>query len=250
MYHHIRQSIFFGLILCLSCTQASYLATHAPWELIFQKKVYGGAAELVGTELNAPSFSLYANGRAIYYRYVDGKRKMAVSDLSREEFLELLTAISDKLTPTDTTVILDESSEAPVTEYYFYGRRIRIKGLGLSSSHNAFEKFNDSIDRIHFEKSRNYIPEKIILYVKRLPTGDIGNWPEWKIPDIDLDKIYKKEISFYEPNSNENSLVIEGKWVKPVQDFAEQTGVYKKCVLHKKIYAVGYRPVLPGQSIE
>ncbi|MBX7150134.1 hypothetical protein K1X84_00740 [bacterium] len=233
------------LIVGIGCSQASYLETHSPWEMIFQKKVYGGAAELVGTELNAPSFSLYANGRVIYYRYIDGKRKMAVAVLTREEFLELLKVISDLLTPVDS-VFLDGSGDAPITEYYFYGRRIPIKGLHQSES--AFGRFNESIDQMYFKKSMDYIPEKIVLYVKRLSSGDASAWPEWNINGIDLEKIYMKDISFYEPNSEENSIIIEGKLVNRVQNFIEQTGVYKKCVFNKHVFAVGYRPVLPDKN--
>lgn len=247
MFNRISQSILLIFMGCLGCSQGSYLQTHTPWELIFQKKVSGGTAELVGTELNAPSFSLYANGRVIYYRYLDGKRKMAESNLTREEFLELLKSVSDQLTPVDSVIIQDESTNAPVTEYYFYGRRIHVKGF--IPPHDAFEKFNTFIDRMHFKNSRDYIPKKIVLYVKRLSSGDITNWPEWKFHAIDLQKIYKKNIDFYEPNVDENSFVIDGNSVKKVLNFIEQAGVYKKCSWKNRIYAVGYRPVLPDKNI-
>ncbi|MBL7961992.1 hypothetical protein JNL27_17290, partial [bacterium] len=195
-----------------SCAPVSYLDNHMPSDLIFQKKVYGGVTALVGTELSAPSFSLYADGTVIYYRYMDGKRKFVSSRLPKRDFFNMYNWIENKLShAAGQTSKLDG---AVVSEFYFNSRTVTIEGLGFiqgSSLLDSLHEFSKQIDQLNFKKSKKYYARQIVLYVKRLSGGETGSWPEWKIREVGLDSIYHKDISFYEPNVKENSIVLEGK---------------------------------------
>ncbi|MBL7994774.1 hypothetical protein JNM05_05330 [bacterium] len=229
-----------------SCSPVSYLDNRQPSDLIFQKSVYGGITALVGTELSAPSFSLYADGTVIYYQYIDGKRKFVSSRLPKREFFVVYNWIEKSLLPaTGQTAKLDG---AVVTEFYFNSRTITIEGLGFiqgSAQFDSLHEFSKQIDQLIFKKSKKYYARQIVLYVKRLSGGDIGSWPEWKISEVGLDSIYQKEVSFYEPNVKENSLIIEGDIAVKVQKVVEQTSIYQKFSFRGRIYAVGYKPMLP-----
>ena len=235
-----------AFLFSFSCSHVSYLENRQPTDLVFQKKVHGGIAALVGTELQAPGFSLYADGTAIYYQYMDGKRKLVFTRLSRSEFQRTYAWIEKNVTRNIGTA--PSQPEAPVTELIFNGSLARVEGLGFvrgSSALDSLNEFSKSIDQLAFKRNKIYVSKKIVLYVKKLSSGDPSSWPEWNVKEIDLERIYKKDLSFYEPNSDENSLAIEGKTAVFVQRAIEQTGVYQKFSFGKQIFAVGYRPVLP-----
>ncbi|KAB2879512.1 hypothetical protein F9K33_08905 [bacterium] len=239
-------SIALFQFLFISCARISYLDNHLPSDLIFQKKVYGGVTTLVGTELSAPSFSLYADGTVIYYRYMDGKRKFVSSRLPKRDFFIIYNWIENNLSlVTGQTSKLDG---AVVSEFYFNSRTVTIEGLGFiqgPSQLDSLHEFSKQIDQLNFKKSKRYYAGQIVLYVKRLSGGEIESWPKWKIPEVGLDSIYQKDISFYEPNVKENSIVLEGKIAVKVQKVVEQTSIYQKFSHKGWIYAVGYKPVVP-----
>lgn len=236
----------FVCLVFLSCAPVSYLENHEPTDLIFQKKTYGGVATLVGTELQAPGFSLYADGRVFYYQYIDGKRQLVYTRLAKKDFLRIYAWIEKNMNRT----IKDppKNSEAPITEFSFGRETTGIEGLGFVKGDpglDSLQEFSKAIDRINFDRSKRYMSNKIILYVKKLPSGDPESWPKWDIKDIDPASVYRKELSFYEPNSDENSLVLEGDLAKQVQNKIEQASIYQKFGFNNQIFAVGYRPVLP-----
>jgi hypothetical protein len=235
-------------LMCLvfiSCAPISYLTDRQPTDLIFQKRTYGGAAALVGTELSAPAFSLYADGTVIYYHYLEGKRILALSRLSESEFNDVYSRIQKNL-----SVHLDEipkQTGAPVTEFVYASKTIAIEGLGFIHGIpllDTLQKFSESIDQMTFGKNKKYFSKKIVLYVKKLLAGEPQIWPEWKIKEIDPDSIYKKDLSFYEPNDEENSKTLEGTLAKNIQNEIEQASIYQKFSFKGKIYAIGYRPVI------
>jgi hypothetical protein len=229
-----------------ACSPVSYLEHHRPTDLVFQKKVYGGVTALVGTELHAPSFSLYADGTVIYYQYIEGKRKLVSSRLSKTDFLAMYDWIHKNLS--NDVGNTPKQSGALVTEFFFNSHTVIIEGLGFirgSISLDTLQEFSKQIDQLVFKNSKKYISKKIVLYVKRLSGGESRSWPEWKILEVNLDSVYKKEISFYEPNVTENSILLEGKLAEKIQKIVEQTSLYQKFSFDGKIYAVGYKPVLP-----
>ena len=238
---HIMVSIWLS-----SCSPVSYLEHHQPSDIIFQKNVYGGVTALVGTELYTPGFTLYADGTVMYYQYVNGRRKLVCARVSRTNFLSLYDWIQKQLAlPLER---LPQQEDAPVTEFLLDSQTLTIKGLGFiygSASLDSLQEFSKKIDQLGFKHSRPYVAQKIVLFVKQLSGGESRSWPEWKIREVDLSKVYKKDISFYEPNVTDNSIVLEGKLAKNVQKHVEQTGIYQKFSFNGNIYAVGYKPVLP-----
>lgn len=245
---NIASSFLYPLVLVFlsACSPVSYLEHHRPSDLIFQKKVYGGITALVGTELHAPSFSLYADGTVIYYQYMDGKRKLVSSRLSRADFLRTYDWI--KRTLSDAAGNTPKQNGTVVTQFYFDSRIIPIEGLGFiqgSSVLDTLQEFSKTIDQLTFRNSAKYVSKRIAIYVKRLSAGESLSWPEWKISDVNLDSVYKKDISFYEPNVDDNSLLLDGKLAEEVQKNLEQTSLYQKFSFNGKIYAVGYRPIVP-----
>ncbi len=244
-----------SLWLILACTPSVYLKDHKPTDLVFQKKVYGGIAALTGTELIAPGFSLYADGTVIYNQYVEGRRKLVQSRMSQGDFAKWYQRISRNLPvhAADSLLKNEESKNpaiaaAPVTEFYFGSEVTRIGGLGFylyTPLVEGLQEFSKDLDALVFRNSRPYIAEKIILYVKRLDGGDTRAWPGWKIQEISLDLLYNKEVNFYEPNAEENSVLLEGETARQAQNVIEQAGIYQKFSFNGKIYAVGYRPVIP-----
>lgn len=247
--------IFF-LILCIlcalvciwlnACSPVSYLDGYKPADLIFQKKVHGGITALVGTELHAPSFSLYADGSVICYQYVDGKRKLVSSRLSESEFSAIYRRIQKNLAaPLEETL---KQSGAPITEFFYDSKMITLEGLGFFKGLpllDTLQEFSAFIDQLKFKKVKKHISGKIVLYVKKLSGGEPQTWPVWKVKEVNPDSIYKNDISFYEPNSDKNSIVLEGNLAKKVQREIEQTSIYQKFTFKGTIYAIGYRPVLP-----
>ncbi|MBL7961911.1 hypothetical protein JNL27_16885 [bacterium] len=242
---HLRTLCPLVCLLFISCAPISYLENHQPSDLIFQKKVYGGVTALVGTELSAPSFSLYADGTSIYYQYIDGKRRLVSSRLSKSDFLIMYNWIERNLSIEDEKPSKQDGSI--ITEFFFDSKTITIEGLGFiqgSSVLDSLHEFSKQIDQLNFRKSKKYYARQIVLYVKRLSGGETGSWPEWKLR-VGLDSIYHKDISFYEPNVKENSIVLEGKIAVKVQKAVDQTSIYQKFSFKGKIYAVGYKPMLP-----
>lgn len=228
-----------------ACAPVSYLENHRPSDLVFRKQAYGGVAALVGTELSAPGFSLYADGTVIYYQYINGKRKLVFSRLSKDEFFEKYNWIRKNLTRPFENI--PRQAGAPVTEFIFNSQIITVEGLGFIRDIpvlDTLQAFSAALDQWTF-KNKKYTAQQIVLYVKKLSGGDPKAWPEWKVEEVRLDSIYKKDIGFYEPNTDENSILLEGKTAKSVQDRIEQTSIYQKFSSNGKIYAVGYRPVLP-----
>ena len=235
-------------LVCLafiSCAPISYLTDRPPTDLVFQKRVYGGAADLVGTELSAPSFSLYADGTVIYYHYLDGKRKLVSTRLSESEFNAVYSRIKKNLSEH-----LDETPKqtgAPVTEFVYGSKTITIEGLGFIQgvpTLDTVQEFSISIDQLTFRKNKKYISKKVILYVKRISAGEPKTWPEWNIEEVNLDSVYKKDISFYEPNTDENSIALEGNLAVRIQQVIDQASIYQKFSFRGKTYAAGYRPVI------
>jgi hypothetical protein len=233
------------LLFFISCAPVSYLENRQPTDLVFQKKVYGGVATLVGTELQAPGFSLYADGTVIYYQYMDGKRKLVFTRLSRSEF-QITYAWIEKNVLRNIGATPSQHG-APVTELIFNGLTKKVEGLGFvrgSSALDSLNEFSKTVDQLAFKKNKIFISKKIVLYVKKLSSGDPSSWPEWNIKEIDLEKIYKKDLSFYEPNSDENSITVDGDLAQKVQKTIEQTSIYQKFSFKDHIFAVGYKPVL------
>lgn len=236
------------LIVCLlfvSCAPASYLRDHRPTDLIFQKRIYGGAAALVGTELSAPAFSLYADGAVIYYHYAEGKRKLVSSRFTESEFKAVYARIQKSLSiPLEQIPV---QPGAPVTEFIFHSRTITVEGLGFTKDVpllDTLQEFSASIDRLTFGKNRKHFSNKVIVYVKKLSGGEPHAWPEWKIKEINPDSVYKKDISFYEPNADENSITLEGDLAKKIQKEIDQVSIYQKFSFNGNIYALGYRPII------
>lgn len=242
---HLRSLCSLVCLVFVSCAPASYLHDHRPTDLVFQKRVYGGAADLVGSELSAPSFSLYADGTVIYYHYLDGKRKLVSTRLSESEFNAVYSRIQKNL-----SVQLDETPKqkgAPVTEFVYGSKTITIEGLGFIQGIpllDTLQKFSESIDQMTFEKNKKYFSKKIVLYVKKLSVGEPKTWPQWNIGEVNLDSVYKKDISFYEPNTDENSIALEGNLALKIQKVIDQASIYQKFSFHGRTYAAGYRPVI------
>lgn len=241
----LRAQWFLVCLVCVSCAPVSYVTDRQPSDLVFQKKIYGGAAALVGTELSAPSFSLYADGTAIYYHYIDGKRKLVSSRLSENEFNAIYDRIQKNL-----SVQLDDTPKqtgAPVTEFIYGSKPITVEGLGFIKgipTLDTLQEFSNSIDQLTFRKNKKYVSKKVVLYVKKLSAGEPKTWPEWKINEIDPDSVYKKDLSFYEPNTDENSIALEGNLAVKIQKVIEQASIYQKFSFKGTIYAIGYRPVI------
>lgn len=247
---------FAGVAVFAACMSsgASYLTVHQPWDRIFQRTSFGGAAEIIGTELNAPSFTLYANGVAVGYRYTDGKRQLVSKRLGREAFLNLYHAISLAMlfNELDSTTVAEQRihlalNEAPTTRFVFYSRIIEIKGLGLylrSPAVDTLEAFNHKLDRIMSDARETFRTDSVLLYVKKVTTGDTSVWPAWPIHEVRLDSIYRRDVSFYEPNVVENSELFSGETAVRIQNTVEQVSIYQKFSYGEHIYAVGYRPLL------
>jgi len=233
----------------------SYLQVHQPWDVIFQKQSYGGAADIIGTELNAPSFTLYANGMIVSYRYADSKRRLVFKRLTQTEFLNIYHSIALAMlfNERDSAYTIESQTnsalkEAPTTRLVFYARKLEIKGLGLfqrSPSVDELEAFNLRLEQLTQDARQPFRTDSVCVFVKRLTSGDPTAWPPWPLPDIQLDSIYRKEISFYEPNVVENSQGFGGQLAKKIQQVIEQTSIYQKFSYDGYIYAVGYRPIFP-----
>ncbi len=234
---------------------SSYLQVHQPWDQIFQKQSFGGAADIIGTELNAASFTLYANGVMVCYRYADGRRRLVSKRLTRQDFLNLYHSISLAMlfNERDSAYVMESLTntaltEAPTTRMVFYSRKLNIKGLGLYASSPAvdeLEAFNLHLEKLALDAHQPFRTTSVKVFVKKVNSGDTSVWPDWPIPELRLDSIYQKDISFYEPNVEENSRLVRGELAEKIQDVVEQTSIYQKFSYGGSIYAVGYRPMLP-----
>lgn len=241
------------LTSCLS-PGSSYLTVHQPWDRIFQRSSFGGAADIIGTELNAPSFTLFANGVMVGYRYADNKRQLVSKRLSKDEFLNLYHAISLAMlfNELDSATVAERRSnlslkDAPTTRFVFYSRALEVKGLGLyrqSPSADTLKAFNHELDRIMLDARQLFRADSVRLYVKKVSGGDPSAWPVWPLENVRLDSIYRHDISFYEPNTDENSEFFSGDTAMRIQGVIEQTSIYQKFSHGGNVYAVGYRPLV------
>ncbi len=241
------------LASCMS-PGTSYLTVHQPWDRIFQRSSFGGAADIIGTELNAPSFTLYANGVMVGYRYADNKRQLVFKRLSRDEFLNLYHAVSLAMlfNELDSATVAERRSnlslkDAPTTRFVFYSRALEVKGLGLyrqSPAADTLEAFSHELDRIMLDARQLFRADSVRLYVKKASVGDTSAWPIWPLENVRLDSIYRRDISLYEPNSDENSRLFSGDDARRIQNTIEQASIYQKFSYGGSIYAVGYRPLV------
>ncbi len=240
-----------GLTSCAA--PRSYLEVHQPWDVIFQKRSYGGAADLIGTELHAPAFTLYANGSVIAYNYRDNKRRLLVKRLDRDEFLNLYHRISILMLfdNRDSAYVVEsfrDWTDAPTTEMMFYSKRLVIKGLGMykkSPTIDSLQAFITGLDRREWPGAKAYQADSVRVFVKKLKGGDPQVWPVWPIGEIRLESLYHVERSAYEPNVEDNSRVYAGDLARQVQAAVDQVSMYQKFSWGSAIYSVGYRPLIP-----
>lgn len=228
------------------CIAGSYLDGYGPDQLILQRRTHGGVAAWIGTELNAPTFSLYANGRVVYYQYVNGRRRLVAGRLDKQEFLRLYKEKLE-LDTLSIEVAHDGIGDVlPVTEFRTDVRRVEGRGVGLGQSqgHPRLERLNAWMDSIAQGPGREFLTREVTLFVKKI-TGDAGKWPAWSVPDVDLSMIGRTPIGPYDPNVAENSIRLSGRSARTVQKAVTQVSVYEKFVWKNEVYLVGYRPELP-----
>ena len=238
---------FLSAVLIWGCTAPSYLDGREPGELVLRKRVYGGVAALAGTELASPSFNLYANGTVITYGSVEGKRRMVVSRLRKDQFFTLIHR-AEQLNLRPTPFRENLSSTLPITELFFDSIQVVLPGLGfMDAGPDAalIDKFVKDLDRLPVGSTKPLLADSVVVYVKKVSKGDVKAWPPWPLQEINPISVYRQEISFYESNVEANSVVVYGKTAKRVQQLLQQTGIYEKFTFNGSIFAVGYRPLLP-----
>jgi len=251
----VKLSALLALLLSFSsgCTPLVYAPPHQPWDLLFQKKVYGGGVTVwVGDELNAPTFSLYANGVAVYVQHIGGKRKLVYSRLDQKDFdifydriQRVLFAVKEDSLAQKEVKENEDLKTAPTIEFFIGGTNLKIQGLGFyRTTYDSLQQFNRWLDQMSWNNFKQFYADSVRLYVKKTP-GDSKAWPPWRIEAIDLKSIYKKEVSFYEPNVEENALTVGGILARKIQDEIDQTGIYQKFSFKSEILGVGYKPLLP-----
>ncbi len=231
-----------------SCAPASYLQGVDPWKAVLQRTTHGGVTSLVGTELNGPTFSLYANGIAVYYHYINGQRRLVHRRLSRADFFMLMNRLKEAAgRHRDEDGKSSVASDWPVTEFSFENRRFRVAGLGLVSGHESrdLEILGAEMDSMCRMSGRVFRTGTVTLFVKRVPQGDPDKWPPWKIAALPPDSMARSAVSIYEPNVPENSRKVTGSLAKKIQTVVTQASVYERFRWKGEVYLIGYRPELP-----
>jgi hypothetical protein len=222
---------------------------HRPWELVLQRRSYGGAASLIGTELNGPTFSLYANGHIVYYQYINGQRHLVTRRLDSREFFHLYEQrhVLDVAQAEIDSLLAGQHAEVwPVTEFRSGNRVMKVSGLGLVTIPRSagLERLNAYMDSACGVPGRKFSAKEVTLFVKKT-TGDIAKWPAWPVSELDLSEIGRKIVSPYEPNVDENSRMVGGSLAGKAQKALSQASVYEKFSWKGEVYLVGYRPELP-----
>lgn len=230
-----------------SCAPASYLHGVDPWKPILQRTTHGGVAALVGTELNGPTFSLYANGIAVYYQYVNGQRQLVQRRVARADFFTLMDRLKEAAGRYREDGASTGASELPVTELSFENRRFRVVGLGLVSGKETrdLEILGAEMDSMCGMAGQVFRADTVTLFVKRVPQGDPGKWPPWKVAALPPDTMARKAVSMYEPNVAENSRKVTGSIARKIQTVVTQASVYERFSWKGEVYLIGYRPELP-----
>ena len=245
--------ILSAFLLLTSCAPTSLLeGTH--WnELIFQKKSHGGAAALVGSELISPSFSLFADGRVVYYQYTRSGRRLVYSQMDRISFFALYNSLDHLLDLEDQDDELSRElttnrlvQQAPVTEFYFRNRWRVFPGLGFyeNTKFDSLQAFNRRIDQMTFAHSRIFEPDSILLFVKKIETQVSADDPQWNIKGIEPDKIYTRHVGYYTPNVIQNSRVIRGSLVHKVLKHIGKAGAYRKFRYKQYVFAIGVQMLI------
>jgi len=238
-------------LFCIcGCSPLSYLTDHNPGDLIVQKKSWGGAAQLVGSELSSPSFSLFADGTVVFYEYGKSGRKLVEARLDRSAFFRLYKSIDKqlRLDPGSAQLIREKSTnkilqQAPVTAFYFKGQWKVFPGLGFYESPllDSLEEFNRYIDKLHFSKTSDFKPDSIVLYVRKMDTPVSNNYPAWSLTKVTPDKIYKRYVGYYAPNVEENSRRIGGRSARKIMSLLGSGGMYRKFQYRNSVYSLGAR---------
>jgi hypothetical protein len=236
------------------CSSGTLLENHEPWSVMFRKQTRGGAAALVGTELSAPSFSLYANGFVIYYQYREGRRVLVRNRLSARSFFQLFGELSrvDTLACCDgpscegASCIAD--SLLPITLFQTINRSLEVRGLGICRGAawlDTLQALNLFVDRLSFVGSRPFVADSIRLFVKKPVHGSTGKWPKWAVKEVELSAVYTEYVSPYEPNIEANSTVLAGHAARAVQRLFTQHGIYQSFSSGGEVYQVGFRALVP-----
>lgn len=241
--------LFLGLSIH-ACSGGSYLSGRLPEEIVFRKQSSGGVVERIGGELNAPGFTLLANGKIIYYDYVGGKRTLVWTKLNRREFTafyERLSSVWEKFQRNKPSHVTGDDI-LPVSSLIFHSDSVTYKGASFSDTLSAeyhAAAFGQWVDAFRAGSSKTYTAGTIRLYAKSISQGDVTQTPLWPVREIALDTIVRVPVGFYEPNVDENSVLISGRTAVKLQRMIPQSGIYQRFSFRNKIYVVGYRPVVP-----
>ena len=249
----IRAILFFSGILIImlsSCADVSYLSGYRPETVICRKQITAGVINRIGGELNAPSFTLLANGTIIYFDYVGGQRSLVRGQLTKKEFFLLFTRIQ-KIRTDDTKDTLRQTSDEnilPVVTLEFPDGAVRFamtEQADTITSESRLTLFSRQLDSVRIKNSRLYVADSVVLFARPVSSGDINLLPSWPLESVGLDTLVKKQVSMYEPNAVENSVMLRKPMSVRIQKLIPQSGIYKKFAYKNRIYAVGYRPLIP-----
>ncbi|HMV27465.1 MAG TPA: hypothetical protein PLH27_10400 [bacterium] len=213
--------------------------------IVFSKRARGGAASWTGEELNAPSLTIYANGVVIRPAYNEGKRRWMLGHMKPQVFRERIKHIQNirdsvKAMHRKTA---DTSAAIPVIEWITGSDTLAVRGLGFSVQGgwlDSMHYYNQEMDTWEYEALRPYVASRIRLYVKKSGSARGAQWPVWPVRAVLPSSVYTRDVSYYEPNVTENSVVIEGVIAREVQSAIGQTGVYEKFIADGMVYGIGY----------
>lgn len=244
--------IFSGILIIMlsSCTDVSYLSGYRPETVICRKHMTAGVINRIGGELNAPIFTLLANGTIIYFDYVEGRRSLVRSKLTKKEFIILLTRIQQIRTDYTNNTLRQISDEniLPVVTLDFPDGTVRFamtEQADTTTSESRLTLFSRRLESVRINNFRLYVADSVILFARPVSSGDIRLLPSWPLESVGLDTLVKKQVSLYEPNALENSVMLRKPMSVRIQKLIPQSGIYKKFAYKNRIYAVGYRALIP-----
>lgn len=238
-------------LVCLQCTSGSYLSGLSPDTIVYQQTASGGIIQQIGGELNAPNFVVLANGTLIVQDYIDGKRLLMSGKLKRKSFDSLLLDLH-AIKNTANTYLPDihkEHAILPMLSICFLNDtlifRIPVLEDTTTAEGRAFTALRKIDSYRRSIKGQRYFPSTIRLYAKHQAHGDIAQTQRWPLREVTPDTLVRVPVSYYEPNTDQNSTLLSGSVAKKIQQIMPQSGIYYKFSYKDKIYFVGYRPIIP-----
>ncbi len=234
----------------VSCSGGSFMPDREANEILFQKQTSGGIINRIGGELNAPSFTLTAGGRIITFGYLDGRRTLIWTQLDRKRFFELYERIcSGRGTLTNDSIPRPQGEGIlPVMHLIFENDTLSFRvpeNPDPVTPAGRLDLFSRWVDSFRSEPGKPFRATRIRIYVRQVSAGDTAQSPAWPVSSVRLDTLVRKNVGLYEPNAEENSAWLGRPLSDRIQKIIPQSGIYQKFSFQGRIYAVGYRPLIP-----